>query len=597
MLHNANPGEKSLLARRANATQSRVRALCAVVLAAACGHASAAPSPNTGRPPAPRPSDPRKTAAEISDEAHALFRTEGDLLWKRWTTGTGPMPASALAEHPRLAQRDSIDLVDAAIARARGADAQALQLLRQQISTLAIAREAGAEIDTLERARAQLAFAAPGEGDGSAGVRAEAQGRSIGGDRPAHGERDLDRMLAEEPNAQRRAAIAQAEAQAAQSLAPLVLARDAAVGKAIAALRLGSWADLEERAHGITLNDLGALAEKTLAVTEDVGRAAAGEASVRNLGVTVDRLRRADLPRLTRSALADPQFPPGRAWPAVRDVLAAIGVDVPQTLTIDADPSPSKGGRPLALLVDPPRDVRLSLRPAGGFDEQRATLHEGARALGGVLTNTPRWELAQLGDGSAAESVAQLFEELAGDPAWLRETTQLRGEPLDDLVHTQAARRLLEARRAAAMVLFEIRRRDQPAEAQARLYRGLLQRATFATLSDDDAARWAIEAEVWMRSVAPLLGAILGAQLERPAWSKSRETGALLRRIWAGGRSLTAMQAARELGIAQLDPSALAAAAAAQLAYKAPEAPPPAPKPDYKYMQPDKKRRRHKKRS
>src|SRR5207237_1977704 len=105
---------------------------------------------------------------------------------------------------------------------------------------------------------------------------------------------------------------------------------------------------------------------------------------------------------------------------------------------LDAGPSPARAARPLGLLVDPPRDVRLSVRPTGGFEEQRAVLHEAARAAGAAATDVPRWELAQLGAGAAAEGVAQLFEELAGDPAWLREQTGLRGEPLDDLVHTQA---------------------------------------------------------------------------------------------------------------------------------------------------------------
>ena len=553
-----------------------MKALCLLaLLGVACGHGPKASPAQAGRGPAdagPPPIDPQKTAADLSEETHALFRAEADLLWKRWTTGSGPLPASAVAEHPQLAQRDSIDVVAAAAGNAKGANAQALRLLQQQLSTMAIAREAGGEIDALERARAQLVFAAPGDA------------------RPERGERDLDRMLADESNAQKRAAIAQAEAKAAAALAPLALARDAALARAITRLRLGTWADVEGRAHGMPLADLAALAEKTLAATEQVASAAVAEASVRKLGITIDRLRRADLPRLSRTALADPEFPPGRAWPAARDLLHTLGIEVPPALQIDAEPSPSKGGRPFALLVDPPRDVRLSLRPSGGFDEQRATFHEGARAIGGVLTEVPRWELAQLGDGSAAEGIAQLFEELAGDPAWLRETTKLRGEPLDDVVHTQAARRLLEARRAAALVLFEIRRRDQPAEAQAKLYRSLLQRATFATMSDDDAGRWALESETWMRAATPMVGAILEAQLEKPEWWKSPETGAALRKLWAGGRSLTALQAA---GV--LDPAVLATVAAAQLAYKAPEAPPPAPKPDYKYMQGDKKKRRKRK--
>ena len=557
-----------------------MRSLSLLLLcAAACGHARAAPSRAAGLPGggggAPPP-DPDQVAAQLSLEAHALFKSEGELFWQRWTTGAGPMPAGALAEHPALLKRQSLELLTLALAK--HPESKSLPLLRQQLATLQVSREAGAEIDALERARAQLGFLVEG------------QDRS---------ERDLDRLLTDEPSAQKRAAIAQAEAKAAQALAPLVLARDAAVEKAIATLNLGSWSALMERANRMPVAALAELAEKTLLATENVAARAVQSTAVRNIGVTADRLRRSDLARLVRSAPADAEFPARRAWPAAKEVFRQIGVEVPQALRVDAEPSPSKGARPLALLVDPPADVRLSLRPAGGFEEQRATLHEGARALGGALTAAPRWELLQLGDGSAAEGAAQLFEELAGDPDWLRATTQLRGEPLDDLVHTQAVRRLLAARRAAALVLFEIRRREgaRTAAAQAALYRGLIQRATFAVLSDDDAGRWALEAESFMRSAPALQGALLAAQLgaqkDKAPWWTSSDAGAALRKLWAGGRSLTAIEAARALGQTTLDPAALAAAAAAQLAYVAPDAPPPAPRPDYQFMQGDKKRRRH----
>ncbi len=159
--------------------------------------------------------------------------------------------------------------------------------------------------------------------------------------------------------------------------------------------------------------------------------------------------------------------------------------------------------------------MRLSFKSAGGFDEQRALLHETARALGGVLTRATRWEEAQLGDGSAAEGIAWLLESLAGDPAWLRERTSLRGEPLDDLVHTEATRRLLAARRAAALVLFEVQRRaiPQTAEAQSALYRSLLARATLAQFSARDAGRWPLEVDGWLKAAVPLRAALLGAAL------------------------------------------------------------------------------------
>jgi hypothetical protein len=551
-----------------------------LLLALGCGHASSAPlarRPQSTVPPSRGAGD---GAGSISEETHKLLRAEAELLWTRWTTGAGPLPASALAAHPRLAQRDAIEIVGSAAGRSSGDDAEALGLLSQQLATLAISREAGAEIQALERARAQLAFAAPGDA------------------RATLGEKDLDRLLRDEPSAQKRAAIALSEAKAAQPLAPLALARDGAVEKAIATLGLGSWAALEERAHGMPLAELERLAESTLAATEQVGARAVPAAAVRNLGITGDRVRRGDLPRLARTAVADPQFTPGKAWPDTRDALTLSGVGPPPGLRVDGEPSPSKGARPLALLVDPPEDVRLSLRPAGGFEEQRATLHEGARAAGGALTSVSRWELAQLGDGSGAEGVSLLFEALAGTPEWLRAGTQLRGEPLDDVVHTEATRRLLAARRAAAMVLFEIRRRGEArtAEAQAALYRGLLQRALFCTLSDDDAARWSLEAEMFARGAAPLLGAVLAAQLEQSFgdfWWKTPKPA--LKEILSGGRSLTAQEAARLAGLDHLDPAALAAVATTRLSYSAPDAPPPAPKPDYKYMQGDKKQKKRKK--
>src|SRR5438445_261619 len=303
------------------------------MLALGCGHASRRPAGR--RPPSNSPSsrasgsDASATAAQLSEETRALLRAEGELLWTRWTTGSGPLPASALAEHPRLLQPESIDTVSAAAARSSGSDAVALSLLSQQLATLAVSREAGAEIDALERARSQLAFPAPGE------------------TRATLGERDLDRLLRDEPKAQKRAALAQAEAKVAQTLAPLAIARDAAVDKAIAALGLQSWAAVQERAYGIPLDDLARLAESTLDATERVGARAVSTASVRNLGITADRLRRVDLPRLARTALADPQFTPGKAWPTVRDVLALVGAPPPPGLRVDAEPSPSKGAGPL----------------------------------------------------------------------------------------------------------------------------------------------------------------------------------------------------------------------------------------------------------
>ena len=324
---------------------------------------------------------------------------------------------------------------------------------------------------------------------------------------------------------------------------------------------------------------------------------AVAASSVRNIGVTADRLRRADLPRLARTAIADPQFTPGQAWPLARAVFTRIGAQPPPSLRLDGEPSPSKGARPLALLVDPPIDVRLSLRPAAA---SRSSAPPSTKARGPWAGCSPACRAGSWRSSATAprrrarRSSSRRWLEI---PGWLRAVTQLRGEPLDDVVHTEATRRVLAARRAAALVLFELRRREGPATAaaEAALYRGLLQRALFCVLSDDDAARWALEADPMLRTATPLLGAVLAAQLEQklglsggpPRSRRSRSSGPAADRSPRCRRRARWPRAARSRGARRNGGPAAA--------YSAPDAPPPAQKPDYKYMQGDKRKRHRKK--
>lgn len=581
-------------------------------------------------------------ARAIADEAHALIKAEGELFWRRWTTGQGPLPSTAAAGRGHLWTKASMGAVASAAATAESPrDALALRLLHGHLATRAIARAAATEAEALEHARARLSFT------------------PRGGEKAEH-ERDLDRLLLDEPSATARARLAIAEAKAAAELLPLVVARDAAFEKAREDLGLPSWAELIEELHRAPPEQLAALAERALLDTEDLAARAVAESALRNLGLPADRVHRADLPRLLRVTSADPEFQPGQAWTTARKLLSGLGAPLPafDKIVLDAEPRPGKGARPLALLVDPPRDVRLSYRGVGGLDEQRAMLHEAARALGGVTADPEApWQLAQLGDGAGAEGVARLIEELAGDPAWLRATTRLRGEPLDDLVHAQATRRLLAVRRAAALVLFEVRRREgaKSPEEVATLYRGLLQRATFALYTDEDARRWPLEADAWIHGAATLQGELLSAQLAivlrrgagdrsgaaavldhpRPdadeweddadgdaaaaagatssapvpapsaaaatpvvpavEWWRSPKAGAILRQVWSLGRSASSADVLRALRLSSLDPYLLAAIAEEQLGYRAPERPPAPSKPDYKELRGDRKPRKKRK--
>ncbi|TMA22424.1 MAG: hypothetical protein E6J85_04790 [Deltaproteobacteria bacterium] len=148
-------------------------ALGLLVAVLSCSHAQ--PAPAAGAPSTPgggaRDRGGTASAAEarvdvraISDELHALLREEAERVWTRWTTGAGPLPSGALAQHPKLFLKESVDGVAAALASASSPeDRLALRLLHAELATLAVSRESAPDADDLERARATLAFAAPGD--------------------------------------------------------------------------------------------------------------------------------------------------------------------------------------------------------------------------------------------------------------------------------------------------------------------------------------------------------------------------------------------------------------------------------------------------
>jgi hypothetical protein len=635
----------------------------ALLLSPACAHgpAAAPAAPAAVAPPAPAPVDPKPAAQARAIELRARLKAEAEAAWSRWTQGRGPLPAEA-PEPQTAVTASSLSGLRAAAAASSGNERRAHELVLATITPRAVWATAGAPALAFERARAGLVFALPGEG------KAE------------HGERDLDRLLTDEPSDQRRHAIAEAEGRAASALAPLALARDAALEEAARQLGAGSFEERVLLLHGVSAASLARLAERTLEATDALADQAVASCAQRNLGLTPDRVQRADLARLVRTGAADAELAAGKGWDNARQTLLGLGADLvalsgasatsteqkprqaPQLL-VDAAVAQGKAARPLALLVDPPGDVRLSLRPAGGLDEQRALLHESTRALAGVFTAAPRWELAALGDGTAASGTAFLVESLSGDPRWLRDFTSLRGQALDDVVHAEATHRLLSVRRAAALVLFELGRRGlwRPAPvaaapapapvpapaveavpeaaaasatstapesaavapaaappallpagpldaaATAALYRQLLQRATRSSFSEADAGRWPLEADPWLRPAATLRSALfaarLGGELEQesaaqPApgpWWRSPAAGARLRSLWAAGRSLRAEDAAPAAPGSEPAPQTAAPLAAlfgARLGYHAPDAPPPATRPDYKFMQGDRKPKR-----
>jgi hypothetical protein len=250
------------------------------------------------------------------------------------------------------------------------------------------------------------------------------------------------------------------------------------------------------------------------------------------------------MPRLFRTSADPGAFPADRLVADVAAVLAGLGLDLSAggRLTVDAAPRPGKIPRPLAVPVEVPGQIRLSLTPLAGLDATRALLHQAGvgLSLAHVAAGAP-FEDRRLPPAWHTEAWGLLFEEIASDPEWLRARGVSR-EAAEREAKLSAGRRIHATRVAAATVLTETARARDPAGSAARWAR-LGPRALGHPLDRGEPAPWRLDPDPLLRGAdtlrAHLLAGRLAASLtalagDRPWW-RSRAAGDWLRQAWARG--------------------------------------------------------------
>ena len=507
-----------------------------VLLLAACAHLSPATpaAPGASGPPASTGSaaaaDPAPAAAgdperfsSLRAAAEALLQAQGEAVWRVWTSGEPADQAALWKGREALLDPAVISRLGEAIAAAPAPERVRLERLRAFLLGEQLARASAGPSLALASARS------------GAGFLWEKRNVPL---------QQLQAVLSAEPEAPRRKAAAEAWRAAVLKLEKLAAARDASVLHAGAergfdgSLALAGALRLEEPAR------LAALAETTLAASDASWPATLDALSRRELGLSAARLREHDLPRLFRAS-ADPKaFPADRLVADVTALLSGFGLDLSADgrLTVDAAPRPGKVPRPLAVPVEVPGRVRLSLVPLDGVDAVRALLHQVGvgLSLAHVAPAAPL-EDRRLPPAWQTQAWGLLFEEIASDPAWLQ-AHGLAPEAAAREAGLRAGQRLQALRAAAAAVAIEVARAQDPAGAAAR-WAALAPRALGHPLDRGEPLPWRLEADPLLRSADALRARLLAARLsaalasqagDRPWW-RWPGAGEWLRRAWSAG--------------------------------------------------------------
>ncbi len=498
----------------------------------------------------------------VSAKAEVLLKTQDELVWKSWTEGTPGDLAKTYAGTDAWLTPGAMASTDKL--RQATVDAQkklSLTHLHAYLVTEWLAQSTAGLSEEASALEQSMTFGPPGQ---------------------EHPYRNLEALLASERSALLRKSYYEAATQDVTKLSAVLARRRARTEALLAELGLSSSAFLVELREA-ELDSLVALADAALTRTQDAFVSTLRRLSASELQLPLERVTRADIPRLFRLPAEDAAFPKADIYARATLTLLGLGVDVStmKNVTVDLKETPSKNPRGLVLGVVIPSDVRLSLLPVGGARDERETLHQMGHVLADALSQEKRWALAKLGNRSLSEAWAFLLEDLSVDALWLQRVAGFTGEAQTTWRAAAGAQRLFLLRRAAGKVLFNAGARTPGAEVPA-LYRQVMTRTYAFPMTAADEARAELDREEFLASADYLEAFLLAAQLEAqlrlrfgPAWWESKAAGAFMRGLLAKGNSLTATGLAQSLGAKGIEVDAFVSRLPETLGWTPPAATPP----------------------
>ena len=413
------------------------------------------------------------------------------------------------------------------------------------------ARVPGAGVDERRRARLLLQFAVEGFlGHATRALDAELAERearltiTVGGTTMPYRESAV--AQANEPDAERRAAIEAARlAVLSRELNPLLAEALETTHGLATELGWASYRGLCEDLGDLDLESLGARTAAFLAGTENPYAEVLDPELRRTVGVGLDELRRADIPRFFRDAPSDRWFPAPRLLPSLEETIAALELpeQMRRRIRLDVERRPAKSPRAFCSAVRVPDEVHLVISPVGGRDDTLALLHEAGHALhfAAVDPGLP-FEFRRLGDATVTEAFAFLFEHLAGEPEWLRLRLGVDEEAAEVVAGGLRAQRLLYVRRYAAKLAYELELHagTKPIAAMAPVY---AERLSSAVRVDWPQAPYLADVDPGFYAASYLRAWAVEARLRThlrehfgPVWFEEPEAGSWLARLWAEGQ-------------------------------------------------------------
>ena len=494
---------------------------------------------------APREPYDRVAVERVRTRAELLIEAQSLMGYTSWVYGAPSAQDSLYRTAADLFSKENIALVKGAgAAEPDSLQRRRLWMLRRYLTTEFLGMRAARLTDSISNIEAAASVTVDG---------ARVPFRRIAA------------MIANEPSGKRRALLYAAADSVISVLTGIHRSVIEGYRRDAAELGFASYTSMAEELKEFSLTGLAVEAESLLAATEADYRTLLGELVPQRLRMPVSDFRRCDVAALLRSREFDPYFTKDAMMEALASTWRGMGIDLDtlRTLQIDADDRATKNPRAACFAVDIPNDIRLTIKPIGGFQDYSALFHEMGHALHYALTTENAVEFRYMGEYSVTETYAFLSEYILVNQAWLRLKSGMPTSTLKDFVRSQAFVRLYMVRRYAAKVLYEIGLYGGHPQPDS-LYEALQARAACTRPHPSDRLRYLVDIDPLFYSAtyfrAWLLEGHLSGHLSRTFgmnWFETPRAGEFLRGLWAQGDRITAPDLARAAGAETITAAAL----------------------------------------
>ena len=365
--------------------------------------------------------------------------------------------------------------------------------------------------------------------------------------------------LRNEPDPEKRRALFELKLVETVKLNEVLLERIAGLHDLSTGLGFKNYWDLCTKLKGVDYKALEAELEEFTRRTESLYAEHITDALEKRAGVTLSEAWSCDIPYAFRGEEFDRYFEKDKLVDAFSRTLKGMGLDPDKrtNIELDLEERPKKTPRAFCAPIKVPEQVKLVIKPTGGWRDYDAFFHEGGHAwhFGNTKKDLPA-EYRYLGDNSVTESFAFLFNYLTTNPLWLKEVLGM--ENPDAFVRFALVNKLMFLRRYGAKLVYELKLHNAKVTTDfGEVYRNCLQKALKFKHTDkhyledvDDGFYCAEYLRAWI-----LEGQVREALVQEfgDDWFRNRKAGNYLKELWSYGQKYTADELVKTVGYAALD--------------------------------------------